>query len=152
MTKSGRSNVFTERGVCWGKANVDFVSQEPRRGLDLLTLALGGIGLMNVMLMTVTERSREIGIRRATGAHTRDILRQFLTEAMMVSGAGGTISVVIGIVIGALAAAVFRTLVIFSRLTIAAAVLCAVLGGFAFGFPMAWRDARLKRVAASAME
>ena len=64
-----------------------------------ISLLVGGIGIMNIMLATVTERTREIGIRRALGAKRRDIIMQFLVETVMLSGAGGLFGVALGIAI-----------------------------------------------------
>ena len=64
-----------------------------------ISLLVGGIGIMNIMLATVTERTREIGIRRALGAKRRDIVTQFVVESMMLSGTGGVLGVVLGIAI-----------------------------------------------------
>jgi ABC-type antimicrobial peptide transport system permease subunit len=61
-----------------------------------ISLIVGGIGIMNIMLATVTERTREIGVRRALGAKRRDIIQQFLVEAMVLSASGGTIGVAAG--------------------------------------------------------
>ena len=71
-----------------------------------ISLVVGGIGIMNIMLATVTERTREIGIRRALGAKRRDVLNQFLTETIVLSGTGG----VIGIILGLLTPVAFRVL------------------------------------------
>ena len=64
-----------------------------------ISLLVGGIGIMNIMLATVTERTREIGIRRALGAKRRDITQQFLIETVVLSGVGGLLGVTVGIAI-----------------------------------------------------
>ena len=70
--------------------------------IAFISLVVGGIGIMNIMLATVTERTREIGIRRALGAKQSDITAQFLTETMVLSGSGGLIGIMIGLLTPAL--------------------------------------------------
>ncbi len=74
--------------------------------LAAVSLAIGGIGIANVMIISVTERTREIGVRLAIGARRRDVRRQFLVEATILSGAGGLLGVVVAVVIGAVASLV----------------------------------------------
>jgi macrolide transport system ATP-binding/permease protein len=116
-----------------------------------ISLLVGGIGVMNIMLMTVRERTREIGIRIATGARQRDILRQFLTEATLVSGIGGVLGVVFGLLVGATLMA-WSVPAIFSVRAILGAFTCALLTGLIFGFMPARKAARLDPVIALASE
>lgn len=114
-----------------------------------VSLVVGGIGVMNVMLMTVRERTREIGIRMATGARRRDILRQFLTEAVLVSVVGGVAGIVVGVVFAGLLL-VWQVPVIFSLSAIAGAFGCAVVTGLVFGFMPARKASGLDPVVALA--
>ena len=66
-------------------------------GIAAISLLVGGIGIMNIMLVSVTERTREIGIRKSLGAKTRDIMIQFLTESAILSACGGIIGILIGV-------------------------------------------------------
>ena len=116
-----------------------------------ISLLVGGIGVMNVMLMTVRERTREIGIRMATGARQADILRQFLVEAMLLTGIGGTVGVSGGLLIG-LGLKALGIPMAFSPLAAAVAFGCAVATGMIFGFMPARQAARLDPVRALAGE
>lgn len=116
-----------------------------------ISLLVGGIGVMNVMLMTVRERTREIGIRMATGARQADILRQFLVEAMLLTGLGGTVGMSGGLLVG-LGLKALGIPMAFSPLAAAMAFGCAVATGVIFGFMPARQAARLDPVRALAGE
>jgi macrolide transport system ATP-binding/permease protein len=116
-----------------------------------ISLLVGGIGVMNMMLMSVAERTREIGIRIAMGARAIDIMRQFLAEALMLAAAGGCLGFLLGHLAG-LGAALFGTRVIFTAHAAVAALLCSVATGLVFGFMPARRAARLDPVVALARE
>jgi putative ABC transport system permease protein len=117
-----------------------------------VSLVVGGIGIMNIMLVSVTERTREIGLRRALGARTRDILGQFLVEAVTLSLIGGLVGVLIGVG-GALAVAQLAGWkVLLSGEAVALAVAFAFVIGVFFGFYPARKAARLNPVEALRFE
>lgn len=116
-----------------------------------ISLLVGGIGVMNIMLVSVTERTREIGIRMATGARRRDILLQFNTEAAVVCTLGGVIGVLLGIVAG-FVLRYFDMTVIFSPLPAILAFSCAFCTGLLFGFLPARKAAHMDPVVALAAE
>ncbi len=116
-----------------------------------VSLLVGGIGVMNVMLMTVRERTREIGIRMATGARQRDIMRQFLTESVLVTLVGGSVGVVTGLLFGALLIA-WNVPLVFSLSAMLLAFACSVGTGLVFGYLPAKTAAQLDPVVALAVQ
>jgi len=114
-----------------------------------ISLLVGGIGVMNIMLVSVTERTREIGIRMATGARMRNILQQFLTEALVVSLLGGAIGVAAGLAAAALIGA-FGTPVRYSIGPVLLAFGCAFATGLVFGYMPARKAARVDPIVALA--
>ena len=126
ITDKGRAVLRTRRHVPFNKPD-DFAIYTPdkliesfqgiTRGVTLgmifiafISLLIGGVGVMNIMLVSVTERTREIGVRKAVGAFRRDIVLQFLTEATTLSIFGGAIGVVIGVAVPAIVKRVFQAL------------------------------------------
>jgi putative ABC transport system permease protein len=117
-------------------------------GIAAVSLLVGGIGIMNIMLVSVTERTREIGIRRAIGARQRDILFQFLIEAAFLSLAGGALGVLIGMVAASMVSQIARWPTLIQPSAVALAFGFASLIGLFFGYYPALRAARLDPVEA----
>jgi putative ABC transport system permease protein len=113
-----------------------------------ISLVVGGIGIMNIMLATVTERTREIGIRRALGAKRNDIVTQFLIEAVILSGAGGALGVLLGISIPFIVTATAGMKTIVTVWSPFAAFTISALVGVVFGLYPAFRAARMDPVEA----
>jgi len=121
-------------------------------GIAGISLLVGGIGIMNIMLVSVTERTREIGIRLAVGAHGRDVMRQFLVEAMITSTIGGLLGVAIGVG-GAQAMAYFKGWAVqTSPSVIIGAVVFSAAIGICFGVYPAKRAANLDPIEALRFE
>ena len=113
-----------------------------------VSLLVGGIGIMNVMLVSVTERTREIGIRLAIGARERDVLLQFLIEAIVISAFGGIIGITIGLAGSAAASAALSFPFVFRPSIVVIAVIFSAGVGVAFGYFPARRAARLDPIEA----
>lgn len=114
----------------------------------LVSLVTGGIGILNIMLVSVTERTREIGIRMAVGARRRDILLQFLFEAVGLSVLGGVAGVILGLVAAFVFAYVADWLMIVDSWAVGSAVLFSMLVGILFGWYPALRASRLAPIEA----
>ncbi|MEZ8363918.1 MacB family efflux pump subunit [Vibrio cyclitrophicus] len=115
--------------------------------IAFISLVVGGIGVMNIMLVSVTERTREIGIRMAVGARQADILRQFLIEAVLVCLCGGALGIGLAYAVGLIVSSTSSGLsMIYSTNSIIAAFICSTLIGVLFGFLPARNAARLNPV------
>jgi ABC-type antimicrobial peptide transport system permease subunit len=124
--------------------------QEAARSFSLLltamaavSLAVGGIGIMNVMLVSVTERTREIGVRLAVGARARDIVAQFLLESMLISAAGGIFGIALGLLSVPLAASLNGGNALLDPASLPLAFSVSVMTGILFGLYPALRASRL---------
>ncbi len=102
-------------------------------GTALISLVVGGIGIMNIMLVSVTERTREIGVRRAVGAVPEDVVLQFLLEAMVMSLTGGALGVGVGLVLVHLAPLILKTPAVFTPSSVVLAFVFSTLVGLVFG-------------------
>lgn len=114
----------------------------------MISLAVGGVGIMNIMLVSVTERTREIGLRMAVGARSRDILYQFLIEAVVLCLVGGSAGILLGHGGSYLIERLLRWPVETSPAAIAAAIIVSTCVGIIFGFYPAWKASRLDPIEA----
>jgi ABC-type antimicrobial peptide transport system permease subunit len=108
-----------------------------------ISLIVGGIGIMNIMLVSVTERTREIGLRLAVGAAPADILRQFLTEAVVLCLIGGTMGIILGRSASHIVTSVLHWPTAASMSAIVVSVVVSASVGVIFGFYPAWKASRL---------
>jgi len=107
-----------------------------------ISLLVGGIGIMNIMLVSVTERTKEIGLRMALGARKKDIVQQFMAEAVMLSSSGGIIGVIIGIAVSKIISGYFHIPTIFTIISLFIAFAFSVGVGLVFGIAPAQRAAK----------
>jgi ABC-type antimicrobial peptide transport system permease subunit len=112
----------------------------------LLSLAVGGAGIMNIMLVSVTERTREVGLRMAVGARSRDVLRQFLAEAVLLCLFGGLAGLVLGRGVSVPITAFLHWPTAPSLIATLTAVAVSVVVGLTFGYYPAWKAARLDAI------
>ncbi len=145
-------NVFSQQDMLQTVSSVSSTMTLMLGGIAGISLLVGGIGIMNIMLVSVTERTREIGIRKAIGAKKRDILLQFLIEAVVLSLIGGLIGVGIGVGIALLLSNVFRMTVALSLQVILIALGFSVGVGVLFGILPANRAAKLNPIDALRFE
>ncbi len=117
-------------------------------GIAAISLLVGGIGIMNIMLVTVIERTREIGLRKALGARRKTIIAQFLTEAILLTFAGGILGIVLGLIISAVAAKLLSLPVTLSSFGVMLSVGVSVGIGVLFGWYPAQKASRLAPIEA----
>jgi putative ABC transport system permease protein len=113
-----------------------------------VSLIVGGIGIMNIMLVSVRERTREIGLRQAVGAKTRDILVQFLVEAVALSIGGGIIGIIVGLGVSAIISRIANWNTVIGLGAVLLAVFFSALVGISFGYYPARRAAYLDPIEA----
>jgi ABC-type antimicrobial peptide transport system permease subunit len=114
----------------------------------MISLLVGGVGIMNIMLVSVTERTREIGLRMAVGAWSRDILQQFLAESVILCFCGGAVGILVGRGISLLVRAFLSWPTELSLSAIVAAFVVSVTVGIVFGFYPAWKASRMDPIIA----
>ncbi len=117
-------------------------------GVALISLVVGGVGIMNIMLVSVTERTREIGLRMAVGARSRDILQQFLIESMVLCLVGGIVGILLGHGAALLVEKSLNWPIASSPEAVVAAVAVSAAVGLVFGFYPAWKASRLDPIEA----
>ncbi|HET7295629.1 MAG TPA: ABC transporter permease [Gemmatimonadales bacterium] len=138
-------NVENLTGILDAARNISFAVSIVLLAVGGITLVISGVGIMNIMLVTVSERTREIGLRKAVGAHQREILIQFLLEAMIISGAGAILGIAVAAAIPLIARPFLPNgiTIPISGLSVIAAFLVSCITGVVFGYLPASRAAKL---------
>ena len=121
-------------------------------GIAAISLIVGGIGIMNIMLVSVIERTREIGIRKAIGAKRRDIMLQFLIEAVVVSCVGGLVGVGLGLLASIILPDLLSMTIVISPSVVLMAFLFSFCVGIIFGLYPAGKASKLKPIDALSYE
>jgi ABC-type antimicrobial peptide transport system permease subunit len=149
--KTGQPDDFAVRDMTEMSKALGSASETMTRSLlfvALVSLVVGGVGIMNIMLVSVTERTREIGLRMAVGARPQDILRQFLVEAVVLCMMGGFMGIVIGRGAAELLHYFLNWPIEVSLLAIGAAITVSASVGIIFGYYPAWKASRLDPIEA----
>ncbi|MCX6796144.1 MAG: ABC transporter permease [Candidatus Falkowbacteria bacterium] len=152
--QSGKNDDFTVRSAVQAMEMITKVTNALRyflAAIAALSLIVGGIGIMNIMLVSVTERTREIGLRKAVGANNKNILLQFLCEAMTITIIGGVIGILVGLALSFLVSVVFKVLgydwqFVVSLFSVSLAVGISAAVGIIFGLFPANRASKLEPV------
>lgn len=144
--KEGKFTVFTSKDVQELAQTVTSIFTTLLASIASISLVVGGIGIMNIMLVSVTERTKEIGLRKAVGAKQGAILGQFLMESVMLTLLGGIIGIILGILFGMLIAKVGNFTAVISLQAILLATSVSVIIGIVFGYYPAYRAARLNPI------
>lgn len=147
--KTGQADDFSVRNISQileARRKTTTIMSMLLGSIAFISLVVGGIGIMNIMLVSVTERTREIGIRMAVGAKTMDIRAQFLIEAMILSMIGGTLGIILGIFTGYALASLTSAPPIFTVSSILLAFFFSGLVGVGFGYYPAWKASLLNPI------
>lgn len=138
---------FTQESILGILGNISSIMMIIMGSIATISLVVGGIGIMNIMLVSVSERTREIGIRKAIGAKKKDILIQFLIEALMLTGMGGVIGILLGMaIIKFVIGAIDMITPVYSVPWIIASFTISLLIGIIFGIFPAYKAAKLNPI------
>lgn len=141
-------NVFNQQDILNTMSSVSNTMSMALGGIAAISLLVGGIGIMNIMLVSVTERTREIGIRKAIGAKKRDILTQFLIESIVMSGLGGLVGIGLGVGITYSLSKFMKMGAVYSTNIIILSFVFSVVIGVIFGLFPANKAAKLRPIEA----
>ncbi len=141
-------DIFTQAEMLSMINNVTGILTTLLTAIAAISLIVGGVGIMNIMYVTVTERTREIGLRMSLGAQKKFVLKQFLTEAIILSLIGGIIGIIIGVIISTAAGSILNWDIAISPITLLATFLICFLEGLFFGWYPAKKASSLDPIVA----